>query len=519
MTEDEEMTPVQITPPKSALRTPKHNPVSTTDEVAVTTKPETVTTKVQFQEKDIRVRYNLRLNIPASLSPDIQILETLKEVFTKSKELVSNLTIHPWYAASTVGPISRIRQLPEDFASLKNYYTGVFPRAKGGMIYGQIHLRISVEVEDLIQSLRWWLNNKGHGLYQRSLQVEKVKFLGWLLYSSRATDTKALAATLSLESGIDMGCRYREVYIGQSTQGERSRAIHIEVVDNNTANAKSFLYARHGRKESAPFPTGEMYRLVPPFNSLLNAESQTRCIRTVEKQIDFGNAVKTIKTWKFSTLDYTHLDLPMTLRFMIANIMWDDKTGTARPLFLTADQSYDKDGFIMTVHPEMECEERVVTSGLYPYLITKYGEQVSSLFTTDNVSSHKGHQWNTDKGGIVTAEDELLDGSDDEDNWMDFSSPNSQGGMNLTILSSTNKLPMVSQGILENDSVGTIQTKGSGNNPKRARIEEKDATSVSSEVTMESRLSTLELDIGTIKGNMKEILQAIQGGIKGGTAQ
>ena len=319
MSDDTEMTPVQVTPMKSALRPPKHNPTGTPEETDVVMKPETGTTKVQFQAKDIITRYDLRLNIPTSLTQDIQIIETLREFFTKAKELVSNLSIHPWHAASTVGPISRTRQLPADFSSVKNYYAGVYPRAKGGMIYGQIFLRSSVEEEVLIQNLRWWLDKQGHGLYQRALQVEKVKCLGWLLYSSRATDTKVLAATLSLESGIDMGCRYREVYIGQSTQGERARAIHLEVAEDNTVNAKSFLYARYGRKANAPFPTGSMYRLVPPFNSLLNSESQTRCIRTAEKQIEFSKAVKTIKTWQFSTLDYKHPDLSMTLRYRFAH--------------------------------------------------------------------------------------------------------------------------------------------------------------------------------------------------------
>ena len=208
-----------------------------------------------------------------------------------------------------------------------------------------------------------------------------------------------------------------------------------------------------------------MYRIIPPFGALLNTDSQTKRLRAVEKQLNFTKNVKVVKTWQFTSLDYKTEALDLTLRKMIAEIMWEDKTDTPRPLFLAADQAYNKDGFNFMVHPAMEPEARVVTAGLYPFLRGKYGDHVSAYFTENTVSSHQGHKWNAEKGGIVTEEDDLVAESDNEDDWMDLGpdvdTTAPQTEENLLVLSTSAQQTEVHNGIMETDSVGTIRTQNS----------------------------------------------------------
>ena len=170
--------------------------------------------------------------------------------------------------------------------------------------------------------------------------------------------------------------------------------------------------------------------------------------------------VKTVKTWKFTSLDYKQESLPQTLHHMVTEITWDDRNNIPRPLFLSMDQNYNKDGFIFTVHPEMEDEARVVTAGIYLYLKALHGDNIVAYFTDATVSAHKGHSWNSEKGGMMTAEDKLVGESDREDEWMDLS-PNTPiekyGEENLQIINTSEKFPTVQAGIIDTDSVGTIQ--------------------------------------------------------------
>ena len=179
---------------------------------------------------------------------------------------------------------------------------------------------------------------------------------------------------------------------------------------------------------------------------------------------------------------------------MIVEIKWEDKTDTPRPLFFAEDRAYNKDGFNFMVHPVMEPEARVVTAGLYPFLREQYREHVSAYFTENTVSSHTGHKWNAEKGGIVTEEDDLVEESDNEDDWVDLGmeadTTGKQTEANLLVLNTSAQQTEVHNGIMENDSVGTIRMQNSHltRSPKRHRIDEKDATSIQSELTMESRI-------------------------------
>ena len=68
--------------------------------------------KDSFKETENSLRYDIRLNVPASSTPDLQLAETLQSFFMKAKELLPSLSILPWSLDSTDNGILSPGKMP-----------------------------------------------------------------------------------------------------------------------------------------------------------------------------------------------------------------------------------------------------------------------------------------------------------------------------------------------------------------------------------------------------------------------
>lgn len=467
---------------------------------------------VQFLPPNI-TRLDVKITVAENNDADLEVVATFWQLIQKLTEHIPDLKLLPWHEDSTLSPVSTRNNFPRAFATLKFYFQGVYPRAKGGALYGRIRLQSSQPIMENIKFISAWMKQQAHGLFPRAIQSEETTILGWLLYSSLSTDQQYLGETLSRESGVKIACRFRRIKQNRQDNSTPIKAIHLESSVQDSQKAKKYLTAVYGRQSSSPYPTGAMYKLMPSIQSIHNTPGIESLMIVIQRQSHFIKHSKTIRTWQFTSIDFRHPEIKLTLREMLACITWDDNAGISRPLILSTDNHFRNDGFNLTVHPKMENEARVLVSALYPYLRHVYGDKVNSLFTEDTVTSQSNYRWDPNIGGVVTEYDELIKAAAGDD-WMDFAptqvGTNSTEVCNMEAITATGKYALTRDGVSISDSVGTIQTNKTNRSSKRTRVSSQtENPSICSTMTIESRMLTMESEVGSISGMVKEIYKAL----------
>ena len=416
---------------------------------------------------------------------------------------IPDLKLFPWHEDSALPPVSTWMNFPKEFTILKFYLQGVYPRSKGGTLYGRIRLSSTLPIMENIRYIYSWMKQNEHGLFPRAIQAEETTTLGWHLYYSLSTDQDHLSRTLSSKSGVTIACRFRKITQNRSDKGAPVKAIHLESSSQESGEAKKFLSVVYGRQSSSPYPTGAMYKLMPTIQSILIV---------IQRQSHFINHVKTIRTWQFTSIDYRHPELQLTLREMLANITWKDPSGnlsTTDPIHI---QPLQKRRIHFISSPKNGKWSESISFHPLSYIRHVYGEKVNSLFTEDTASSQSNYHWDPNIGGAVTDDDELIK-SVAGDDWMDFT-PGPEGDTtevcNMEAITTIGKYPLTRYGLSKSDSVWTIHTNTNLRSSMRNKPSSPvDNSSIFSSVTMESRMQTMESEVGSISGMVKEIYKAL----------
>lgn len=104
-------------------------------------------------------------------------------------------------------------------------------------------------------------------MWQKKLQVETARSLGWFLYSFRAIDTATLEESLLNDHGISLSFRFQHTTIGRSQEGkipdhEKIRALFATTPGDEYDKAKKIL-RRLYTKNANFYPLGLRMRFIP----------------------------------------------------------------------------------------------------------------------------------------------------------------------------------------------------------------------------------------------------------------
>jgi hypothetical protein len=171
-----------------------------------------------------------------------------------------SLVIYPWFKASTSSKIQESRFIPETMGAFKTYFHQANPRVDGGFVYMRIWLGHNKDPAVLQDDLEWWQKSKKYGLYPRSVQAENIAVVGWLLYSTRAIDCKALqlAFNARFKGKFEVGCRYRMISLGvrgSVPKDQQVKAIHIECDSEVQFELKIGLNQIYASERTKTIPT------------------------------------------------------------------------------------------------------------------------------------------------------------------------------------------------------------------------------------------------------------------------
>ena len=203
-------------------------------------------------------------------------------------------------------PVANIK----GFTNVKRYFSRLFPRKEGGQFYCNVILALSRTPESVLSLLRQPLLDNSIGLWRRTTDCEQVSEVGWLLYSSREQEESRISQLLSKMLKENIGVRWRPVRTSNNFRRTKEsnlpanrappvRALHVECDSNHVQRIKHKLAKLYG-STSKRFPDGTKMRLIPPYNTVISAESKEKYGIVVARQAAFTAKLCTGQSWEFS---------------------------------------------------------------------------------------------------------------------------------------------------------------------------------------------------------------------------
>ena len=132
-------------------------------------------------------RYNLKLQVPASEDPVAALIQAAKAFWAQMVETDKTAALVPWAEEhQQENPLLlSLTRFPTTLGALKKYFSWAQPNTKGQMLYVSILMVHNIPYDEIMENIRWWLSERKFGLWKWQVQLETVKPIGYLLYSTR----------------------------------------------------------------------------------------------------------------------------------------------------------------------------------------------------------------------------------------------------------------------------------------------------------------------------------------------
>jgi hypothetical protein len=340
-----------------------------------------------------------------------------------------------------------------------------FPRIRNqsGATWGDVCLLHTNDFSDIISVCQNSLDAAGHGLYKKRLQCINVKCIGWLLYSFRAIDTRALSNKLDAEYNLKADFRYAAINLDRMhiPIEQQIRALHIWIPNDSTfIRTKRSLQALYS-SAATTFPLDIKMRLVPAMETITKLHHIDQIKKLKGRQ---GTFTKKVEASNCISWDITNLDCPTGGLPSLRSLIMDAKPSSGKgSLFLSVDYAYKRnDLVIFSFLPVYALEARAFANRVAAYIILKYqaNEAVQEYFTPDACSMVEDVEWDEATKQIITKEEKYLDNllALEDDLWLlDDEEPATTNTVQVS--HTPTRIENIFLGNCD-DSVGTLRSNG-----------------------------------------------------------
>lgn len=399
--------------------------------------------------RKFRERFDWRVPVAASSTPDGALREALCGVFRKLREADRTLIIYGYSEKPTdqvndddtpIKPWDSLLSpdlVPKVVSSIQRYFVGAIPKGdQGGFIFPQVHMGFSTPWSSIAQELGTYFGGlAGIQIWRRPVQSEKTILVGWALYSTINMSRELLAAQLSKLFNIEIGLRWRIISTGKAgrlEKDEQIRAFHFEVAKQDRRKATRGLFALYSLDSTTPPPLGIAFRIVPIVESLMSPTAREDAAKARLRQKGFVKHMKVVKSVQILELDIQADEHSYSMREHIMAIK--RKSAPSKSLFFSVDPHFRESGAVMfTFHPDVEAEAHNMIACLLPFLrhnltagryFTTPQQQAKFLqvylyqfFSEGAIEAADGVSWNNETWEVESARDkyvqELLAGDSD----------------------------------------------------------------------------------------------------------
>lgn len=441
--EDTHTTPTKITP--SAYGTNQSNSTSTdlrntlydintatnaTADLTISPRQNNILNFNDFDNDSIdpecmqKTRCDIRLNIRASgrFATSQDVIREARAFLQELRTCDPTVMILPWFTNSTdTSDALSLNKFPTNLKDLNKYFPRL--RSQSGNTWGDVYFVHTNDYDHILPLCQNWLDSEGHGMYKKRLQCTTVKCIGWLLFSFRAIDVRALSNNLEDVFNLQAEFRFAGINFDRTPipNDKQIRALHIWIASDSTFVQTKRAFQALYSSMATSFPLDIKMRLVPMIENLSKKKQMDQVMKLRGRQSSFLQKIDKTSciSWDIANLDSPVGGLPSLRRLIMA----------ARPssgkgsLFISVDYAYKRnDLVIFSFIPTYAVEARAFAAKVAAHIILKYraNEAVNEYFTPDACLSAEEVEWDEATQQIITKEDKYLDNliNLDDDLWL-----------------------------------------------------------------------------------------------------
>lgn len=489
-------------------------------------------------------RYTWRVHAVASDSSFDSLRMAIQEVWDALSTSDPSLIIYPWSEMEALDAdkaLSLSSECPTITRDLLTYFHRAFPRSSGGTYYIGVRMGHQMSVKDVRLSSAEFFTTSANktrvGYWYRSLQHDYPVEVGWLLGSTPTMSVERIAAEIYARSNgaIEVGCRWHLIstkkYNPNLPDNQKFKAIHLEVKYEQQAAAIQFIGALFSKTRTKNFVLGTTMRFIPLISLVSSETAEHKVAHCRERQGIFLYQLRAVRIYTLGDIDVRSKHWNnKTMRDLIMALTID--ASSSRRLFLSCDMQYDG-AIVLQLFKDNETVGYHKAHNLLAYLRftnpPEFHDAITKAFLPSAHGPANDALWDETTKSIITPADaqalEIEDGILDDD--FGFNPDLHKqlfADMDLAQLEeSSTSSPQSRVRNLDDDSISTFRsarkktrfdetTTKPPSTPTRAPTRStsrthnsRDDGSTQSEITTESRLSTLESNASQVSTNVNEV--------------
>jgi hypothetical protein len=341
---------------------------------------------LNLRKHSFSTRLTLKMNCPASDDTESMLINILNQFIGELISADSTSALLPLKSIHrSKGNITKSADVPENTRLLHPYlnrfYISCTPNSSF-ITYPGIHIGHNKPLSEIREEMQVWLQDGGHGLYYKMLQVEDSSEIGWLLYSTKEMGAGALVDEIEDLVGVKLGLCWKVIDVGTKgklPETQQVRALCVEVNSRYRWDTQRKLIAYFGcnLKSLKEYPNGICLRFVKNKKDAINSAEKSKIEKLRARQKFFLSNIISAEMWDIVQLDYSAQSHELTLRQMIMAL----KNKNDVPLFHCIDLDWRGDGYVFQFSPEVKVEAECTINTLLPILKYKYPDiAIKKLF-------------------------------------------------------------------------------------------------------------------------------------------
>lgn len=466
-------------------------------------------------------RFDIRLMVGKGISnknAKDTILKQFILLFKKIFEEERSIVLYPYSSSSNAVPITEKSLLPNTYGELMRYVPSLkVPKQTVEYAYGNMRIGTNTVFADWKANVVAWTKENGMGIFEKNIQAEYIATVGYLHYSHKKTNEAWMAAALTELCGVPVSARYRK--ISKSTDDD-SRAVHVECERKHGEMVRAKLRMVFSKDGKGVSVTGFPLIFVPDRMYLHSTASKAGAAVVALRQAKLISKLETRMNWGVAGLDAINKKHGISLRVMLSRITHTGEDGVERQLFHSIDSSWNEEGVVFGWHLIFDEQAQTVMAGLYPYLRSIYGDTVEQYFSIETTSLQGKQTWDPAQGGVVGEDDMAMSGICGDEPWWEIgvetdTVPKYNISVDVSNITSGKVVPVPDDGSIPSintrkTSVPNVSVAAMLNAPPPVQPQRSlDDATVSSGVTLDTRLDTVENDVGDIKASLIAILNKL----------
>ena len=425
------------------------------------------------------------------------------------------------YAAKSNQIVTCPTTIPDSITSISKYFFGSRPKSDGGVIWSQIRLLHTEPIENIIADTKADFQEQESTLTLQAIQHWDVAALGFLKNLHPDVDGNCLESFFNSHlnkmhslGNLVIGIKVKSPYDGSRRDPnkkikfkDRVQAFHVDTIGEQRDTVKSLLRSILDSKEFSQRYKSPV-RLIPLYDRRSSPYTQEKIKRCIVQHSQYCQSVASLPCDGIPHLDTSIRVLKHTMRDVILSLPDSH--------FINIDLNWSGTNYCILYPRKYENEAKSKIAHLPAYLYKEHGDKILSQFTPATQETIIETTWN-EQGQPVSKIDRELDDIITADDAIDFvdisyfaetqqlSSTTASEKFNPKLTDAP--IPFVPE--MDQHSVSTFGTTLSKSPRKyKGSKTDEDTNTVDSSVSMVSRVSKVETDIGDVKLLLQRLVAA-----------